>query len=138
MSTLFAATLKSIVPPPGSAKRDRRVNTSRALPRPRFRWRVQSKAAASTFSDPNATADPAEVYAVGETVDDGEHIVSAAAWIVARQSSLDPDSRCGVFAMYDSSDKMLYAGYAKDAVSVVRTYVEKGLGARVRVAREEP
>ena len=134
MSTSFAAALKSIVQPPGSAKRDHRVNTSRALPRPQFRWRVQSKAAASTFSDPNATADPAEVYAVGETADDGEHIVSAAAWIVARHSSLDIDSRCGVFAMYDSSDKMLYAGYAKDAVSAVRTYVEKGLGARVRVA----
>jgi len=71
---------------------------------------------------------------VGETADDGEHIVSAAAWVVARQSSLDPDGRCGVFAMYDPSDKMLYAGYAKDAVSAVRTYVEKGLGTRVRVA----
>ena len=82
-----------------SKTRSPRQHVTRA-PRPRFRWRVQSKAAASTFSDPNATADPAEVYAVGETVDDGEHIVSAAAWIVARQSSLDPDSRCGVFAMY--------------------------------------
>lgn len=71
---------------------------------------------------------------MGETADDGEHIVSAAAWVVARQSSLDPDGRCGVFAMYDPSDNMLYAGYAKDAISAVRTYVEKGLGARVRVA----
>jgi len=133
MSTSFAAALASIVPPLGLTI-DRRVNTSRAFPSPKYPRRVQSKAAASTSSDPNPTADPAEVYAVGETADDGEHIVSAAAWVVARQSSLDPDGRCGVFAMYDPSDNMLYAGYAKDAISAVRTYVEKGLGARVRVA----
>ena len=133
MSTSFAAALASIVPPLGLTI-DRRVITSRAFLSPQYPRRVQSKAAAGTSSDPNPTADPAEVYAVGETADDGEHIVSAAAWVVARQSSLDSDGRCGVFAMYDPSDKMLYAGYAKDAVSAVRTYVEKGLGTRVRVA----
>jgi len=120
--------------PPLGLTIDRRVITSRAFLSPQYPRRVQSKAAAGTSSDPNPTADPAEVYAVGETADDGEHIVSAAAWVVARQSSLDSDGRCGVFAMYDPSDKMLYAGYAKDAVSAVRTYVEKGLGTRVRVA----
>ena len=69
MSTSFAAALASIVPPLGLTI-DRRVNTSRAFPNPQYPRRVQSKAAASTSSDPNPTVDPAEVYAVGETADD--------------------------------------------------------------------
>ena len=112
MSTLFAATLKSIVPPPGSANAIA-ASTRHARSRVPIPLARPVKAAASTFSDPNATADPAEVYAVGETVDDGEHIVSAAAWIVARQSSLDPDSRCGVFAMYDHPIKCCTPGMRK-------------------------
>ena len=139
MSTSFAPTRASIAAPSRHARRPSSPLTAARAPRrhasrPSSRIITRDAAAGTSSSDPIAAADPAEVYAVGETPDDGEHIVDAAAWVAARESTLEPDGKRGVFAMYSPSDTMLHVGYAKDVVAAVRTYVTKGMGARVRVA----
>ena len=139
MSTSFAPTRASIAAPSRHARRPSSPLTAARAPhrhasRPSSRIITRDAAAGTSSSDPIAAADPAEVYAVGETPDDGEHIVDAAAWVAARESTLEPDGKRGVFAMYSPSDAMLHVGYAKDVVAAVRTYVTKGMGARVRVA----
>ena len=139
MSTSFAPTRASIAAPSRHARRPSSPLTAARAPRrhasrPSSRLITRDAAAGTSSSDPIAAADPAEVYAVGETPDDGEHIVDAAAWVAARESTLEPDGKRGVFAMYSPSDTMLHVGYAKDVVAAVRTYVTKGMGARVRVA----
>lgn len=65
-----------------------------------------------------ASADPAEVYAIREgPEDDGTALVSAAAWLEARDSG---STASGVYALYDASGSMQFVGYARDAVDAVR------------------
>jgi hypothetical protein len=145
MSTSFAPTRASIAAPSSHARRPSSPLTAARAPR-RHASRPSSRiitrdaaAGTSSSSDPIAAADPAEVYAVGETPDDGEHIVDAAAWVAARESTLEPDGKRGVFAMYSPSDTMLHVGYAKDVVAAVRTYVTKRHGrARPRRHLRQP
>jgi predicted GIY-YIG superfamily endonuclease len=95
---------------------------------------VRTQAAAEGTAAAAAAADPAEVYAIREAADDGTAVVSAAAWVEAREG---PEPCAGVYAIYDSSENMQYVGYTKDAVSAVTRHKE-GVGeeraSKVRVA----
>jgi hypothetical protein len=58
------------------------------------------------------------VYAIREgPEDDGTALVSAAAWLEARDSG---STASGVYALYDASGSMQFVGYARDAVDAVR------------------
>lgn len=89
---------------------------SRVTQRNWVRVRAQSAPTEGTAS--STAADPAEVYALRDTVDDGTAVVSVAAWVEAREG----EPPVAVYGIYDTSESLQYVGYAKDAVSAVKRH----------------
>ena len=60
------------------------------------------------------------MYAIRDTTDDGEEVVSTAAWIEAREG----ETSAGVYGLYDTSEKLQYVGYTQDVVDTVQRHLD--------------
>ena len=69
-----------------------------------------------------SAADQKTVYEIREGEDDGESIVSAAAWVEAREL----EKPTGVYAIYNQSKELQFVGYTRNVVTAVRGAVGNG------------
>ena len=75
--------------------------------------------ASSSSAAAEAEADPAVVYAIRDTTDDGTEVVSSAAWVEAREGETES---AGVYGVYDTSENLQYVGYTQDVVRAVTAH----------------